>query len=131
MGRFVKNLQLGHTASQSVIVPAGFTSNRPDFPVYGAFRFNISTGYLEYFDGTSFVSLAAGGAIQFVVDSFTGDGSTDTFVLSQTPADDQQLIAFVGAIYQNPATYSVSGSNIIFSSAPPTTETVNVIQASI
>lgn len=131
MGRFVKNLQLGHTVSQSVIVPAGFTSDRPDFPVYGAFRFNISTGFLEYFDGTSFVSLAAGGAVEFVVDSFNGDGSTDTFVLSQTPADDQQLIAFIGAIYQNPTTYSVTGSNITFSSPPPTTETVNVIQATV
>ena len=128
MGYFVKNRRLA-SGSTSVVVPSGTSYTRPDEPVFGSFRFNTDIGTLEFFNGTMFKSVAIAGEADLAVDSFTGDGSTITFTMTTTATDVEQVIVFVGAIYQNPTTYSITGSgnDITFTQAPPTGETVNVI----
>lgn len=128
MGYFVKNRRLA-SGSTSVVVPSGTSDTRPDEPVFGSFRFNIDIGTLEFFNGTMFKSVAIAGEADLAVDSFTGDGATVTFTMTVTATDAEQIIVFVGAIYQNPTTYSVTGggNDVTFTQAPPTGETVNVI----
>jgi len=128
MGNFVKNRRLGQAGNNHVVVPYGPTGARPDVPQFGSFRYNTSSGYLEYFNGTEFKSVSPTGAVDFIVDTFTGDNSTATFTLTEAPADTTQVIAFIGAIYQEPSTYTVSGYDITFTSAPPNSEKVNIIQ---
>lgn len=55
----------------------------------------------------------------FVTDYFTGDGTTTAFTLSVAPAGSSSVIAQLGAALQSPADYSVIGSTITFSGAPP------------
>jgi len=128
MGYFVKNRQL-QSGSTGVVLPTGSSADRPDAPTFGVIRYNTDLGDVEYFSGTSFVALAAGGAVSYVVDDFTGDGSTTTFTMSQAESDETQIIVFVGSIYQDPATaYTVNGGlDIVFTSAPPDTIPINVI----
>lgn len=55
----------------------------------------------------------------FITDYFTGDGTTTAFTLSVAPAGSSSVIAQLGAALQSPADYSVIGSTITFSGAPP------------
>ena len=49
--------------------------------------------------------------------------------MSQYESSVNQVIVFVGAIYQNPTTYTLTGAgyDITFTSAPPTGETINIV----
>lgn len=128
MGYFVKNRRL-ESGSTSIVVPSGTSATRPDAPVFGSFRYNTDLGTLEFFNGTVFKPVGISGEVDLVVDTFTGDGSTLTYTMSLSVTDVEQIIVFVGAIYQNPLTYSITGggNDITFTSAPPLNETINVI----
>ena len=130
MGNYVKNRVL-QSGSSSVVVPAGSTAQRPTSPVFGQFRFNIDSAALEFFNGSIFQPLSAAGAISYIVDSFTGDGSTAVFTMSVAQALSSQIIVFVGSIYQDPTTaYTVDGGfDITFTSAPPSGEPISVIHS--
>jgi hypothetical protein len=130
MGNYVKNRVL-QSGSSSVVVPAGSTAQRPTSPVFGQFRFNIDSAALEFFNGSIFQPLSAAGAISYIVDSFTGDGSTSVFTMSVTQSLSSQIIVFVGSIYQDPTTaYTVNGGfDITFTSAPPGGEPISVIHS--
>lgn len=133
MGYFVKNRQL-QSGSSGVVLPAGGSGLRPDAPRFGLIRYNTDLGSVEFFNGTVFVQLSAAGAITYTVDNFTGDGSTLTFALSASVAGDDQVIVFVGSIYQTPTTaYTITGGSndeITFTSAPPVGEPISVILSS-
>lgn len=128
MARLVKNTAIT-TGSTAIRVPFGSAAQRPDAPVFGQFRFNTDSGLLEFFNGSVFQTLAAGGAVSYTVDQFTGDGSTTVFTMSEAESDASQLIVFVGSIYQTAnVAYTVDGStDITFTSAPPDQEPISVI----
>ena len=134
MGYFVKNRRL-QSGSSGVVLPAGPSAYRPDAPRFGLIRYNTDLGAVEFFNGSAFVQLGAAGAITYTVDNFTGDGSTLTFgPLSNAVAGEDQVIVFVGSIYQTPTTaYSITGAgndDITFTSAPPVGEPISVILSS-
>ena len=62
-----------------------------------------------------------------VKDQFTGNNSTTTFTLSVTPTAADNLNIFISGVYQNSkdsggtANYSLSGADLTFTTAPPTT----------
>lgn len=128
MGTFLKNREL-QSGSTSIRIPTGSAANRPDQPVFGQIRFNTDSGLVEFYNGTVWAGLSAGGSVSYVVDDFTGDGSTTVFTMSEAESDETQIIVFVGSIYQDPATaYTVDGGfDITFTSAPPDGIPINVI----
>ena len=133
MGYFVKNRRL-QSGSSGVVLPAGGSALRPDAPRFGLIRYNTDLGAVEFFNGSAFVQLGAAGAITYTVDNFIGDGSTLTFALSASVTGDDQVIVFVGSIYQTPTTaYTITGGgldDITFTSAPPVGEPISVILSS-
>jgi hypothetical protein len=132
MGYYVKNRTIP-SGSSGVRLPTGTSANRPANPAFGLMRFNTETGFIEYFNGIEFISVSAGGNVNYIVDSFTGDGSTTVFTMSEEEATASQIIVFVGSIYQDSATaYTVNGGfDIIFTSAPPDGEPISVIHSSV
>lgn len=126
-GRLLKNPQ---PESDNVVLPTGGTATRPASPVAGSFRYNVDLGQLEYFNGTVFNQVSAAGEVDIVVDEFTGDGSTLSFSLSSTVTGINQVLVFVGNIYQQPSTYTITGGgdDITFTEAPPDNAAINVIQ---
>ena len=56
----------------------------------------------------------------FPFDQFSGNGSTTAFTLSYAPAGATSIIVSISGVVQNPNTYSVSGTTITFTPAPPT-----------
>jgi hypothetical protein len=130
MGYFVKNRRL-QSGSTGVILPTGSSATRPDSPVFGLIRYNTDSGFVEYFNGSAYVSLS-GASVSYTVDDFTGDGSTTVFTMSIAESNAEQIIVFVGSIYQVATTsYTVNGGyDITFTSAPPNGMPINVIHTS-
>lgn len=87
-----------------------------------------SNGYVLSTNGSGGLSWTAqtggsggGGGDPFlsVVDSFTGDGTENTFTLSVSPAGSEYTLVMIGGVTQPRSSYTISGSDIIFSSPPP------------
>jgi hypothetical protein len=55
----------------------------------------------------------------FLTDQFNGNGSLTAFTLSAAPANTNSIIVAVSGVLQSPDTYSVSGTTLTFSTAPP------------
>jgi hypothetical protein len=128
MGTFLKNREL-QSGSTGIRIPYGSAATRPDNPVFGMIRFNTDSGLCEFYNGSVWQSFGTGGAVSYTVDSFVGDGSTVAYTMTVAPADDQQVQVFVGSVYQEPTTaYTVSGTTLTFTSAPPNSVPVNIIQ---
>jgi hypothetical protein len=60
------------------------------------------------------------------VDAFTGDGTTSSFTLANTPAGENFTMVAVQGVLQPKTTYSLSGNVLTFTSAPPSTAIVEV-----
>ena len=130
MGYFVKNRQF-QSGSTGMVIPTGSTATRPDAPVFGLMRYNTDTGLIEFFNGSIFQSLTVSGGINYTVDNFTGTGSQTVFTMSTVESNAEEIIVFVGSLYQIPTTnYTVNGGyDITFTSAPPDGVPVNVIHS--
>ena len=58
--------------------------------------------------------------------NFIGDGGTTIFTLPVVPISENFINIFINGVYQNKNTFSVTGANIIFSTAPPITSKIEV-----
>lgn len=131
MGYYVKNRRL-QSGSTGVVLPTGTSATRPEYPTFGMIRYNTDLGLVEFFNGTVWSTLSTGGSITYNVDDFTGNGVQTVFTMSYAVSAPEQIIVFVGSIYQDPATsYTVNGGyDITFTSAPPNTVPINIIHTS-
>ena len=109
-------------STDAVRLPIGTTSERPTAAT-GIIRFNSQTGKYEgCTDGSTFVEFAIAGDTPTISKvSATGDGSSTTFsgFFSSAPAAVANVLVFIDNVYQEPTeNYTVSGTNITFTSAP-------------
>jgi hypothetical protein len=126
-GRFLKEPVIATTA-KSIGVPTGSTATRPEAPTFGTFRYNSDVGRLEYYNGTTFKQVALDGEKTMTVDTFTGDGTTATFTLSETPTGTGQILVFISGVHQEPDThYTLATDDLIFNEPVPDQETITVI----
>jgi hypothetical protein len=64
----------------------------------------------------------------FPFDQFSGNGTTTAFTLTYAPASTTSIIVAISGVVQNPNLYSVIGTTITFSPAPPTgTNNISVL----
>lgn len=62
------------------------------------------------------------------VDTFSGDGTTVDFTLSVNPASVDNTQVYISGVYQEKSTYSVSGTTLTFTTAPPSdTNNIEVV----
>lgn len=70
----------------------------------------------------------SGGGVNFIAQRFSGNGSTTNFTLSSAPGTEENTQVFISGVYQQKDTYSVSGTTLTFSTAPPTgTDNIEVM----
>lgn len=55
----------------------------------------------------------------FLTDQFSGTGTQTAFTLSVAPATTSSILVSVTGVLQDPSTYSISGTTLTFSTAPP------------
>lgn len=58
--------------------------------------------------------------VAFLTDTFSGNGSTVAFTMSVAPATTTSILVAITGVVQDPSTYSVVGTTLTFSAAPPT-----------
>jgi hypothetical protein len=109
-------------STDALRLPNGTTGQRPT-AANGIIRFNTTTGKYEgCSDGSTFIEFAtAGSTPTFTKESTTGDGSTTTFsgFFSTAPESANNVFVYIDNVYQEPTeNYTVSGTNITFTSAP-------------
>jgi len=75
----------------------------------------------------SWNSAAVGVLTGLTFDSFTGNGSTVAYTLSTTPTNKNFTLVTIGGITQEKVNYSVSGTTLTFTTAPPNTTPIEVI----
>lgn len=125
MARFFKNAQL-KSASYAVQLPLGTSSLGPEVPQNGQIRFNLSNTKVELFYNGQWNQVAKIGAVNIVVDEFTGDGITTTFTMSQAESSDNAILVSIGGVYQQPTTnYTTNGTTTITFTSPPPAPGVN------
>ena len=60
------------------------------------------------------------------VDNFNGTGSQVDYTLSTSPASENAIDVYINGLYQQKDTFSLSGSTLTFSAAPPNGSTIEV-----
>jgi hypothetical protein len=66
-----------------------------------------------------------GGRVAYL-DNFTGTGSQVNFTLTAAPVDENNMQVYINGVYQQKNTFSLSGTTLTFSTAPPYTSTIEV-----
>jgi hypothetical protein len=61
-----------------------------------------------------------------LVSNFTGTGSQLAFTLPSSPTSEANTQVFINGVYQQKNTYSIAGSTLTFSAAPPVTSSIEV-----
>jgi len=64
------------------------------------------------------------------VDTYTGDGSTVAFTMTNTAEDNYAVLVFLNGAYTNPSEYNVSGKTITFNTAPSMDVPISVVNYS-
>ena len=116
------------SATDSMHIPVGTTAQRPGSPAAGYFRFNSTETQFEGYTD-SWGEIGGGGAT-LAVDNFTGDGSDTTFTMGADPLEENNTQVYIDGVYQQKNTYSISGTTLTFSEAPPNTSSVEVVRIS-
>ena len=67
------------------------------------------------------------GAAEFQIQNFTGTGSQIIFTLSNASQGENFTFVYINGVYQQKNTYTVSGTTLTFSQAPPFTSSIEVM----
>ena len=107
--------------TDAIAVPVGTTAQRPADGA-GRFRYNSTTQAFEGYT-TEWGSIAGGGGTNtFTTDSFTANGSTTAYALSQVTSSKDSLLVFIDGVFQTQDAYSIAtaggATTLTFSAAP-------------
>lgn len=128
MGRSIKYPKIARTYKPTgVVIPTGSTAQRPSAATNGTFRYNTDTSKFELYQNGAWINPTSRGKVTVIKDTFTGDGSTLAYTMSQTPNNATGIQVFVGNVHQNPGvSYTISTSTLQFSAAPNLGQTIEV-----
>jgi len=87
------------------------------------FVLNTSTDVLI----ASYDNISGIGAAEFQVQNFTGTGSQTVFTLNSASLGENFTFVYINGVYQQKNTYTVSGTTLTFSTAPPVTSSIEVM----
>ena len=105
----------------AINLPLGNSSNRPAGAA-GEIRYNTDISTPEYYDGVSWLPVS-----NTVTDqSFSGDGTSDTYTLDQDANAAGILVSINGTLQQPGVAYTVSGDQITFAEIPLTTDVIDI-----
>ena len=106
--------------TDAILLPKGTTAQRPTAAA-GQFRYNTTLNKFEgYTDAWGEIG-GGGGTSTLSVNTYTVDATSsnpEQFTLSQAPASTDNTIVFIEGVYQNPNSYSVSGTTLTLDTVP-------------
>jgi hypothetical protein len=104
-------------------IPVGTTAQRPTAAT-GQIRWNSTDGAIEVYNGSAWTAVGTGSSNK-VLNTFTGDGSTTTFTLTVTPANEDALMVFIDGAYQEAGDYVLTNNQLALDTAPLSGEKVS------
>jgi hypothetical protein len=126
---FIENVPQEPIVAYSVVGTAlTFTSAPPSGTnnIYVVYR-NYDAAGVFVPDGSITYAKLANNIRTFTQDLFTANGTGQTFTLTENPADANTLAVTIDGVTQSaPSNYSVTGTTIIFTSAPAASSNVSV-----
>jgi hypothetical protein len=72
-------------------------------------------------------NIIGSGATSYQIQNFTGNGVTILFTLSSASFGEEYTFVYINGVYQNKNTYTVIGTSLTFSEAPPITSKIEVM----
>ena len=79
--------------------------------------------------GVNWINATSSASIVYQ-DGFTGDGSTTAFTLANSIDNENKTQVYIDGVYQHKDNYSLSGTTLTFSTAPPNSSDIEVISFS-
>ena len=123
-----ENLQDGFDNTLSL---DGSTPNAmgADFDVNGNNILNAGQVSVDslYINGVSLVPGDVNLQTTYLTASYTGDGSTVAYALTANPQTESNTSVYVDGVYQNKTTFSLSGTTVTFSEAPPLNAAIEIV----
>lgn len=116
--------QLVVSGTNALTIPNGSTLQRPTGTV-GDIRVNTTTGNFEYYDGSSWQTVAPT-INTSTIDTFSGDGSTTGFTLSGATTSSATIITLNGVVQSPGNAYNISGTGLTFTEAPKVGDDIEV-----
>ena len=114
----ITNAVLSLNSTNSLVIPRGNNSQRPDPAQVGMLRFNNETDTVEFYTDAEGWQSAAQQFTLITSQTFTGTGYSTVFTLN-TPQTTDSVIVSLNGVVQVPVTaYSVSGTTLTFTAAP-------------
>lgn len=111
--------------TNGVVLPSGYTLDRPAYAVQGTIRYNIETNFVEFWNGTNWVN--AGPETSVITSQLiSGDGVSTEFVLEQEATSESILVSINGTLQQPITSYNVIGTRITFAEPPQPGDLVEV-----
>jgi trimeric autotransporter adhesin len=96
-----------YTATNGALITLAIAADVDDYLQIFAFKKKISDG-------------------KVTVDAFSGNNSTTAFTLTLDPGDENNTRVFIDGVYQSKSNYTVSGTTLTFSTAPPSGTAIEV-----
>lgn len=81
----------------------------------GDLYFNSTSSKMKVWTGSAWVPI---NAATITIDTFSGDGATVAFTLTEDPSGENNTLVFVDGTFIQKGAYSVSGTTLTFGSAP-------------
>ena len=72
-------------------------------------------------------STASGGTVTVQRNNYTGNGTTTVYGVSSTIVSENNIQIYLDGVYQDKDTYTTSGSNVTFATAPPNTTEIEIM----
>ena len=72
-------------------------------------------------------NIRGNGASEQIPENFTGTGSQTVFTLADAPYSENSTDVYINGVYQQKNTYTVVGTALTFSEAPPITSSIEVL----
>lgn len=113
------------SGTSALNLPSGTTTNRPGSPATGAFRWNTTTGFPEFYDGSTWYSVAR--SFNVTSQQIIPNGVDTSFTLNKA-ATTPGILVTINGVVQDPdgGVYSVSGTTITFTSVLSSTDVVSI-----
>src|SRR6056300_703538 len=119
-------LTQGVTADSSFVFIQGVYQEKDTYSISGT-TLSFTTAPLS---GYSIEVITVGAVSIFndtlYLDNFNGTGSQVNYTLSTSPANENAIDVYINGLYQQKDTFSLSGSTLTFSTAPPNGSTIEV-----
>jgi len=114
--------EINNTTALNISV--GTTAERPTTPTTGDLRFNTTTTGVEIYNGSSWTTVGSNNSI--TSQTITGDNSTTAFTLNDSATTTSVIVSTNGVVQAPTTDYAVSGTTITFTTAPLTSDIIEV-----